>query len=69
MLAGLLDLTSKITAPMTGTMISAAMTTMMIDATTTATAATTIEIGVGRTTLGGDKAATDQLTMPSTLSS
>jgi hypothetical protein len=53
MLAGLLDLTSKITAPTTSAMISAAMTATMINATTTATAATIIVIGVGRTTLGG----------------
>jgi hypothetical protein len=41
------------------------MTTALIGATTTATAATTIMIGIGRTTLGGGRAATDQLIMPS----
>jgi hypothetical protein len=58
-LAGLLDSTSKITTPTTGTMIGAATIAAMIDAMTTATAATTIVISVGRMTLGGRRAATD----------
>jgi hypothetical protein len=40
-------------------MIGVVMTAAMINATTTVIAATTIMIGVGRTTLGGNKAATD----------
>jgi hypothetical protein len=58
-LAGLLDPTNKITAPVTGAMIGDATTTAMIGAMTTATAVTTILIGVDRTTLGGGRAATD----------
>jgi hypothetical protein len=54
---------------MTGMMISAMTTTAMIGATTTATTATTIVIDVGRMTLGGGRAATYQLTTPSTPSS
>jgi hypothetical protein len=68
-LARLLDPTSKLAAPMTGTMISVAMTVVMISAMTTATATMIIVSGVGRTTLGGGRATTDQLTMPSTPSS
>jgi hypothetical protein len=68
-LARLLDPTSKLAAPMTGTMISVTMTVMMISAMTTTTAAMIIVSGVGRMTLGGGRAATDQLTTPSTSSS
>jgi hypothetical protein len=69
MLARLLDPTDKIAAPTTGAMIGAMMIATMIGATTTVITATTIEIGVGKMTLGGDKATTDQLTTPSMLSS
>jgi hypothetical protein len=68
-LVGLPAPTSKITAQTTGAMIGIVTTTTMIGATITATAAMTIVIGVGRMTLGGDRAATDQLTTPSTPSS
>jgi hypothetical protein len=40
-------------------MISVVKTVAMIGATTTAIAAMTIVIGIGRTTLGGSRAATD----------
>jgi hypothetical protein len=50
---------SKIAAQMTDAMISVVMTTAMIGATITTTAAMTIVIGVGRTTLGGGRATTD----------
>jgi hypothetical protein len=69
MLAGLLAPTSKITAPTTGAMIGFVTTAAMIGAMTTVTAATTFTINVGRMTLGGGRAATDQLTMPSMSSS
>jgi hypothetical protein len=40
-------------------MIGVVTTAAMIGAMTTTTAARTITIGVGKTTLGGDRAATD----------
>jgi hypothetical protein len=58
-LARFLAPTSKIVAQTIGVMIGVVMTAAMINATTTVIAATTIMIGVGRTTLGGNKAATD----------
>jgi hypothetical protein len=67
-LAKLLDLTSKITASMTGAMIDVMTTVVMIGA-TTVTATTINVIDIGRTTSGGGRAAIDQLIMPSTPSS
>jgi hypothetical protein len=58
-LAGLLNPTNKITAPIIGAMISAVTTAAMIGAMTTVTAAMIIVTGVGRMTLGGGCAATD----------
>jgi hypothetical protein len=63
-LVGLLDLISKITILTTGTMIGTTTTTAMFGAMTTATTTMTIMIGIGKTTLGGDRAATNQLTTP-----
>jgi hypothetical protein len=50
--------TSQIAAPTTGVMIGIVTTIATIGATITTIAAMTIVIGVSRTTLGGDRAAT-----------
>jgi hypothetical protein len=54
---------------MTCVMIGVVTTDAMIGATTTMTTAMTIVIDVGRMTLGGGRAATDQLITPSMPSS
>jgi hypothetical protein len=54
---------------MTDVMIGATTTTVMIGTTITMTAATIIVIGIGRTTLGGGRPASNQLITPSTPSS
>jgi hypothetical protein len=61
--------TNKIAAQTTGAMIGIMTIAVMIGTMTTVTALTTIVIGVGRMTLGGGRAATDQLITPSMPSS